>query len=269
MKKAQIARDENKVLDTLSKIEAIFHTFASARGIEETLSMINTGNTIYFEFRTGDGHLSESSRLNRVLLETIDDVFSLTNVIVSNIKEATEFIRSGTQVKNADPVEMLERAYDGRVEKTGRDLSLNFRIISFADDKFSPYSVIRESDDDVFTIGDFVTNGTKMRGRIERFELSPDLDDLYVYTDWSGIGMNLDSVTKVIMLPSQHQVGDKVEFYLTLPPYWPKQPGFDARVNAVHFFHNKVKYDLEIYYKNEAGSTRLYNIDSDLVRKKD
>lgn len=79
---------------------------------------------------------------------------------------------------------------------------LNFRVISYANDKFQPHSVERLTEDGTkydatFTCGDYVTNGTKMRGHIERFELSSDLSSLFVFTDWSGVGMDLDSISKV------------------------------------------------------------------------
>lgn len=79
---------------------------------------------------------------------------------------------------------------------------LNFRVVSYANDKFQPHSVERLTEDGTkydttFTCGDYVTNGTKMRGSIERFELSPDLSSLFVFTDWSGVGMDLDSISRV------------------------------------------------------------------------
>src|ERR1017187_5302810 len=79
---------------------------------------------------------------------------------------------------------------------------LNFGILSFANDKFSPYAVERLNRDnnEIFIIGDHVSNGTKMNGRIERFELSDDLKSLYVYTDWSGVGMSIDDIYKVTKL---------------------------------------------------------------------
>lgn len=54
---------------------------------------------------------------------------------------------------------------------------------------------MRHSDNEVFTIGDFVTNGTKMRGKILSFSFLND--QVFVETDWSKVGMNLDSIVKI------------------------------------------------------------------------
>ena len=147
---------------------------------------------------------------------------------------------------------------------------LNFGILSFANDKFSPYSVERRTDgvffDGIFTIGDYVTNGTQMKGHIERFELSTDLKTLFVYTDWSGVGMNLDSIKKIERLPSKHQVGDVVKFYLV-----EDSKGVAANIRAVHFYFDKVKYDIEVVSEANSGGlnyTRLYNVDSNLIKRK-
>jgi len=75
-----------------------------------------------------------------------------------------------------------------------------------------------------------------------------------------------------IKLPSQHQIGDKAVFSIN-------QKGLEgdadyevcnmtATILAVHFYEGKVKYDLEIPIAEEPP-TRLYNIDSCFVLKKD
>ena len=60
---------------------------------------------------------------------------------------------------------------------------------------FEPHSILRHFDDELFSIGDFVTNGTKMRGKILSFSFLND--QVFVETDWSKVGMNLDSLVKI------------------------------------------------------------------------
>lgn len=144
-----------------------------------------------------------------------------------------------------------------------------FNVISYADKNFNPHTVERLIDkqwDENFAIGDYVTNGTKMKGKIIRFELSNDLQSLFVYTDWSNVGMNLESVYKIEQLPAQHQIGDKVNFSIT-QSFGESPYPFTAEVKAVHFYAGKVKYDLEIPIAEEAP-TRIYNIDSCFVLPK-
>lgn len=146
-----------------------------------------------------------------------------------------------------------------------------FTILSFlprpsgskiTDPSFQPYSVKRFSDEKIFTIGDTVTNGTQMIGQITSFEM---LDgEVFVRHTWSGVGMNLDSLTKIIKLPSRHQVGDKVKFSIT-QNFGDNPYPFTAEIKAVHFYVGKVKYDLEIPIEDESP-TRIYNIDSCFVQ---
>lgn len=77
-----------------------------------------------------------------------------------------------------------------------------FSVISFQDNKsgtrdasLRPLSVRRQWDGEVFSIGDRVTNGTKMVGNITGFEFLEG--KIYVQHTWSGIGMNLGSLKKV------------------------------------------------------------------------
>jgi hypothetical protein len=147
--------------------------------------------------------------------------------------------------------------------------NLNFRIVSFADDKFTPYSVERldrvQGNNEIFSIGDHVTNGTKMNGKIERFDLSEDLKSLFIFTDWSGIGMDLESISKVDLLPSQHQIGDKV-----ILNFFKSGRIENCRILNVHFSLGKVRYDISVNMANNEEkfvNTRLYNVDSAFVEK--
>lgn len=135
-------------------------------------------------------------------------------------------------------------------------------------------SIIRKVDGEVFSIGDRVTNGTPMCGRIKKITTdqtvnNPHGRDATVWTDYSGIGMNLASLVHVPTLPSRFQHGDSVEVNL---------PGFrikHAVVIKVHFAKAKVQYDLAIHFRmsrdNSLGfsagdcSTRIYNVDETIL----
>ena len=130
---------------------------------------------------------------------------------------------------------------------------------------FQPQAVKRLHDGEVFAIGDTVTNGTKMRGMITGFELLEG--KVFVKHTWSGIGMNLGSLTNIAKLPAQFQIGDKVSVSFK-QSYGAEPWECNAEVKAVHFFPNKVKYDLEIPLENEPP-TRIYNIDSCFVFPQD
>lgn len=143
----------------------------------------------------------------------------------------------------------------------------SFRILSFLDNpdgspstNLKPHSVQRISDSETFTIGDRVTNGTQMTGNITEFGLLNG--QIFVETTWSKVGMNLDSLSKVIKLPSRYQPGDqcKVEYFqqAVFPHCW---------VHKVHFSNSKVFYDLNVMMSVEGRSQsfRLYNVESDFV----
>ena len=138
-----------------------------------------------------------------------------------------------------------------------------FSIISFIDNPSGskaekgilPYSVSRTYDGEIFTIGDFVTNGTQMKGNIKGFSILGGT--MFVDHTWSEVGMNLDSLTKIIVLPSKFQVGDNVFIRFDVAQIM-------GQVIAVHFYLSKVKYDLTVYLPN-GEETRVYNIDSFFV----
>lgn len=77
-----------------------------------------------------------------------------------------------------------------------------FTVISFQENKSGTkdatpriQSLKRDWDEEVFSIDDLVTNGTKMIGNITGFEYLEG--KIYVQHTWSGIGMNLGSLQKV------------------------------------------------------------------------
>jgi hypothetical protein len=145
----------------------------------------------------------------------------------------------------------------------------SFSIVSFKNnlsgtkaDGVKPYSVKRTSDGEVFSIGDLVTNGAwyegkRMVGEITGFNI---LDgNLFVEHTWSGVGMYLENLFKLIGLPSEHQIDDKVWYTL-----W--SANVSGEIKGVHFYPGKVKYDLELFGK-DGETTRIYNIDSVYVKK--
>jgi hypothetical protein len=83
----------------------------------------------------------------------------------------------------------------------------------------------------------------------------------------------MSTKTELIILPSCLQIGDNATLECVLEKdrlgseVSKDHPaiGIPCSILAVHFYPGKVKYDLELQF---AGSTsRIYNVDSDLVRK--
>lgn len=134
-------------------------------------------------------------------------------------------------------------------------------------------------------LGDFVTNGTKMRGHITKFQWSKHdgVEGLFVYTDWSGIGMNVEAVYQVDKdtyqrTPAQHQYGDSVIVFRILNSSEDKPgeifaEGIKGEITGTHFYPGKVKYDIELRWHNKMPdsarpvTTRIYNVDSVFVEK--
>jgi len=150
------------------------------------------------------------------------------------------------------------------VDPTTITSSKSFSIKS-RNEKGEPTSMVRFSDNSTWKIGDFITNGTKMKGNIEGFELTVSEDSgeivCWVKHTWSKVNMSLEDVQLIdSTLPSLFQIKEVVDFVIN-----------DARhtstVNAVHFTENKVRYDLDVWIKKEGGnsSTRIYNVDSFFV----
>lgn len=145
-----------------------------------------------------------------------------------------------------------------------------FTILSFcenksgtADSSFKPYAVKRDWDGEVFTINDEVTNGTKMTGNITGFHFLEN--KVYVDHTWSGVGMNLGSLSKIISLPSAFQVDQVVRLR-----FQKNGDPITATVRGVHFYKGKVKYDLGLWLGDGSvddpeTETRVYNVDSCFV----
>ena len=109
---------------------------------------------------------------------------------------------------------------------------------------------------EVFTIGDLVTNGSPMVGKITRFDM---LDgEIYVETTWSKVGMGLSDLLKLPQLPSAFHPGQLVKI---------ERPGISvskAYILNVHFHGSKLKisYDIETVTPPTQGiGMRFYNID--------
>ncbi len=148
--------------------------------------------------------------------------------------------------------------------------SHSWEVTEFIGNSSEPKTITRIHDGESFTIGDYVTNGTKMKGCIEKFEYSFKTDQVFVFTDWSGIGMNLNSLQHTMKLPSAHQIGHKVWLR-----FGDEATLKDCEVIKVHFSESKVLYDVEVsgmydkaYQKKgepQKWATRLYNVDSCFV----
>jgi len=144
----------------------------------------------------------------------------------------------------------------------------NWEVIAFVGKSSTPQTIQRNRDEEKFSLGDYVTNGTKMKGVIERFDYSFQNDEVYVYTDWSGVGMNLNSISHAIKLPSAHQIGNPVWLL-----FGEEGTLKNCEIIKVHFAESKVLYDVEVkgkYYQSDshpAGewATRLYNVDAVFV----
>lgn len=128
-------------------------------------------------------------------------------------------------------------------------------------------SIQRKPDGTVFQIGERVSNGGPMCGKIIKITTdqavnNPDGTDATIWTDYSGVGMNLASVSHVPTLPCRFQYGQAVA--VNLPGFFIKH----AVVIKAHFPHNGVQYDLQIWWKIPGEgdcSTRIYNVDEQIL----
>ncbi len=143
----------------------------------------------------------------------------------------------------------------------------NFQVLAFTENSWTPYSVKRLSDNEVFNLGEYVTNGTQMKGHIEKFDIiTNDMnqpDTVFVITSWSGIGMDLDSLVKIPLTNTKYSLRQVVRFKLG----W-ESPVYSATIIGIHLYENRVKYDLEVRITTEDGSedkTRCYNIEENLL----
>lgn len=134
---------------------------------------------------------------------------------------------------------------------------------------FQPNSIRRESDGEIFTIGDLITNENGMKGNIVSFDYLEDT--VFVKTTWSNVGYSLDMAIKVILLPSQFQIHDQVVFKISQEDFILNGKGLGTKIVShikanvvnVHFMGSKIKYDLDIELSTRPSlKTRIYNVDS-------
>lgn len=151
---------------------------------------------------------------------------------------------------------------------------LSWSVVEYNED-WTPRVIAtqRGADRVIFKIKDLVTNGTKMRGKITHFQLDIESNEIFIYTDWSGVGMNLDSVehvkenkdVKVSVLPSAFQPEDfcVIDFLNGIR--------LSGQIIKVAFTKSKVTYDIEITVGQDdsVSVTRLYGVDSTFVRRID
>ena len=141
----------------------------------------------------------------------------------------------------------------------------NWEVLTFVGNSTEPQSIKRLKDNVVFCLGDYVTNGTPMKGGIEKFDYSFKDDEVYVYTDWSGVGMNLASLEHTQKLPCEHQIGHLVT--LIFGSYMVP----NCEVIKAHFSNDKVLYDVKVtegtpsISRTTDWSTRLYNVEEQFV----
>lgn len=134
-----------------------------------------------------------------------------------------------------------------------------FQVIEYVGS--NPSVVQRISDNTIFKLGDRVTNGSPIKGKIILFSVLGE--DMYVTTTWSGIGMALNEIYFIQILPSHHQLGDKVTV-----SYGDGVKIYGAWVIKIHFTESKVSYDVEFPIVVDGrgySTTRMYNIDSVFV----
>lgn len=152
-----------------------------------------------------------------------------------------------------------------KVDPTTIQSTKDFEIIG-RNEKHLPSSVRRYRDNTVWSIRDFVTNGTKMRGYITGFEFFISEDDssltCYITHTWSGVGMGLEDLQIANDLPAEYQINQVAKFVLNKTEH-------TCTVRNVHFLTSgKVTYDVDVWLGDDGNSsTRLYNVDSQLVKE--
>lgn len=183
---------------------------------------------------------------------------------------AKQFTHTMSRLHTVDPSTITETSH--------------FRIQSRLEDK-TPHTVIRLRDNQTFCIDDLVSNNTAMKGKITGFHItvSEDNGELIMWIDhtWSKVGMALEDIERLTVLPCRHQFGDRVLVFFvsdqdlitidqdleTGKLYNENNSKFKAiigNIHAVHFLPRKVKYDVDLTF-TEGASTRIYNIDSIFV----
>lgn len=66
------------------------------------------------------------------------------------------------------------------------------------------------------------------------------------------------SEAQTILLPSPYQINDEVWV-----KFWAKE--IIGKVIGVHFYSNKIKYDLEVLCIGNGGTSRIYNVDENII----
>lgn len=140
----------------------------------------------------------------------------------------------------------------------------DYKVVTLDEKTGEIKSLIRKRDEKTFSVGDYVTNGTQMKGYITAFE--PMLSEgskkvsMWVSHTWSGVGMHLDNLKDARLLPSKFQIGNEVAVRLG-------RFKIDyATVLKVHFTDSKEQYDLEIPISTDnVLTTRIYNVDATIL----
>jgi len=139
----------------------------------------------------------------------------------------------------------------------------DYKVVTLKDHSNDIRSVERKRDGKVFSIGDYVTNGTKMKGHITGFcpMLREDgVISMHVRHTWSGVGMHLDNLQDAVLLPSKYQLGSEVAIR------YERFKVDYATVIRVHFANSKEQYDLEIPISTDnVLKTRIYNVDGEIL----
>ncbi len=158
-----------------------------------------------------------------------------------------------------------------------------------------------QSDGKSFKVGDLVSNGTQMRGRIKGFEVFLNEENglltVFVNHTWSGVGMGLEDIHHIQELPCKYQFGDPVLLYFvseeeltelnnynpvpdkfsmtlekvfteetdgSMKPKTVNREGVYGRIHAIHFLPNKIKYDVDLSFTGGAN-TRFYNVEEKFI----
>lgn len=157
-----------------------------------------------------------------------------------------------------------------RVDPTTIEATSNFIVLEkkLTDCKTGrvPCSVKCLKKNRIWNIGDFVTNGTKMKGRISGFDffIAEDTSEIlcFVSHNWSKVGMALEELEHVSdQLPTQFQIREVVDFVIN-------ETRHTATVTGVFINDSRIKYDLDLWIEKEGGnsSTRIHGVDAELVQ---
>lgn len=141
-------------------------------------------------------------------------------------------------------------------------------ILSYVGNSTQIQSLKRESDDEVFSIGDKFecTNfdGVVPHGVIRGFEYSVKNDTFFISHTWSGIGFSINGIKHRKPLVGDYCVGDTVSVVLQ------SHVIEDCVILKIHFDNKGIWYDLEVgaHCKVEEGVTknRLYNVSASSIR---